>query len=187
MGTFTSGRERRLWLWTLAVVVAIYSTLGLAGTLTDELVERELLDSAFVVGFLLVLVTIASQGFTVRPRGLEIGIAVGTLAVYLMVFVRMGIPLEERTHLIEYGVVGVFVYAALNERQKAGGAVRAPALLAVAIALAIGIVDELIQGALPNRVFDPRDILFNAIAATMAVASGFTLRLVRRRLRTRRE
>ena len=28
---FSSARERRLWLWTLAVVVAIYSTLGLSG------------------------------------------------------------------------------------------------------------------------------------------------------------
>ena len=25
---FSSDRERRLWVWTLAVVVAIYSTLG---------------------------------------------------------------------------------------------------------------------------------------------------------------
>ncbi len=30
---FSSARERRLWAWTLAVVVAIYSTLGLAATL----------------------------------------------------------------------------------------------------------------------------------------------------------
>jgi hypothetical protein len=28
---FLSAREKRLWTWTLAVVVAIYATLGLAG------------------------------------------------------------------------------------------------------------------------------------------------------------
>ena len=40
MSLFTSDRERRLWLWTLAVVVAIYSTLGLAGTLAGALREQ---------------------------------------------------------------------------------------------------------------------------------------------------
>ena len=34
---FSSERERRLWFWTLAVVAAIYSTLGLAATLEGKL------------------------------------------------------------------------------------------------------------------------------------------------------
>ena len=33
MNIFSSYRERRLWLWVLAVMVAIYATLGLAQTL----------------------------------------------------------------------------------------------------------------------------------------------------------
>ena len=40
MRLFASGRERRMWLWTLAVVVAIYSTLGLTGTLAEWLREH---------------------------------------------------------------------------------------------------------------------------------------------------
>ena len=36
---FTSDRERRLWSWVLAVIVAIYSTLGLAGTLAEHIAE----------------------------------------------------------------------------------------------------------------------------------------------------
>ena len=35
--SFSSERERRLWAWTLAVVVAIYSTMGLARTLAGAL------------------------------------------------------------------------------------------------------------------------------------------------------
>ena len=34
---FTSDRERRLWICALAVVVAIYSTPGLVGTLAEGL------------------------------------------------------------------------------------------------------------------------------------------------------
>ena len=44
---FTSDRERRLWCWALAVVVAIYSTLGLAGTLAEVLRENNLMRAAF--------------------------------------------------------------------------------------------------------------------------------------------
>jgi hypothetical protein len=75
MSIFTSDRERRLWLWTLAVVVAIYSTLGLARTLTGVLRERDLLDASFVLGMLLFAAAIVMQGLKKRPGGAEIGVA----------------------------------------------------------------------------------------------------------------
>ena len=66
MSLFSSARERRLWLWTLAVVVAIYSTLGLAATLAEVLREHGLLEAAsfvlFLLGLLLVGATIVTQG-----------------------------------------------------------------------------------------------------------------------------
>ena len=170
-----------LWLWTLVVVVAIYSTLGLAGTLADELSDRDLLDSFFVFGFFLVLATIATQALKTRPRGLEIGVALGVAAAYLMVFVRMGIPLEERTHLIEYGVVAVFIHAALTERASQGRRVPVPALLAVLATALVGVLDECIQAVLPSRVFDPRDIGFNVLAAVMAIGASVALGWARRR------
>ena len=181
MPLFASERERRLWLWTLVVVVAIYSTLGLAGTLADELSDRDLLDSFFVFGFFLVLATIATQALKTRPRGLEIGVALGVAAAYLMVFVRMGIPLEERTHLIEYGVVAVFIHAALTERASQGRRVPVPALLAVLATALVGVLDECIQAVLPSRVFDPRDIGFNVLAAVMAIGASVALGWARRR------
>ena len=60
-----------------------------------------------------------------RPGGAEIGVALGVAAVYLMVFLRMGIP-EERTHLIEYRVVAVFICEALAERASQGRRVPYP-------------------------------------------------------------
>jgi len=177
---FTSPRERRLWAWTLAVVVAIYSTLGLARTLAGVLRDRDLLDGLFVLGFVLVLATIAWQGLKRRPGGAEIGVALGVAAVYLMVFVRMGIP-EERTHLIEYGVVGVFIYEALTERAGQGRRVPVPALLAVLATALLGVLDECIQAVLPSRVFDPIDILVNVLAGMMAVGASLALAWARRR------
>ena len=39
MALFVTVRERRLWLWALAAAVAIYSTLGLTGTLARRTSE----------------------------------------------------------------------------------------------------------------------------------------------------
>lgn len=181
MSFFTSERERRLWLWALAVVVAIYSTLGLAGSLARALRDRGLLDAAFAFAGFLVLVTIVTQGLRTRPGGIEIGVALGVAVAYFMVFVRMGIPEEERTHLIEYGVVAVLVHEALMERNSQGRHVLVPALLAVAITALLGLLDEGIQAMLPTRVYDVRDVGFNALAGLMAIAASLALALVRRR------
>lgn len=128
-------------------------------------------ESAAAVGFLaamaLVGATVLTEGLTLRPKGLEIGIVLGIGAVYAMVLVRMAIP--ERSHLIEYGVVAVFLHEALYERASSGRRVPAPWLLAIAATTLVGVLDEVIQIFLPHRTFDPIDILFNLSAATSAV------------------
>ena len=92
----------------------------------------------------------------------------------------MAIP-TERSHLVEYGVVAVFVHEALRERARHGRRVPAPALLAVLAAGFVGVLDECIQLLLPSRVFDPLDMLFNVLGATMAVAASAALGWARRR------
>lgn len=176
---FSSRRERRLWGWTLTVVAAIYSTLGLAATLAGFLRNRGLLDDLFVLGLILIGAAILAQGLTWRPRGIEIVVTLGIVATYLLVFARMAIP-EERTHLIEYGVVAVFINEALTERASQGRHVPVPALLAVLATAMVGLLDECIQAFLPNRVFDYRDFLFNGLAAVMAVAASVALAWARR-------
>ena len=181
MTLFSSRRERRLWLWTLAVVAAIYATLGLTGSLAEALREYGLLNAAvfFLLGMFLVGATIVTHGIKVRPGGAEVAVALGVAAAYLMVFTRMVI-LEERTHLIEYGVLGVFIHEALVERVRQGRRVPLPRVLAIAATAALGLIDEGIQWLLPNRVFDPQDILFNLMAGTMSVGAVVSLAWARR-------
>ena len=171
---FSSARERRLWGWTLAVVVAIYATLGLATTLAGALRDRGLLGAAFGLGMFLVGATIVSLALKTWPSRAEIGILLGVVTTYFMVFLRMAIP-EERSHLIEYGIVAAFIFAALRERVSQGRYVPAPALIAIVATTTVGAVDEGIQIFLPNRVFDPQDILFNALAGVMAVTASAAL------------
>ena len=177
---FNSPRERRLWTWTAVVVVGIYSSLGLARTLADQLRDRDLVDGVFVFAFGIAVVAVAEVGLRARPGGLELGVFLGVVAVYLMVFARMGIP-EERTHLFEYGIVTVLIHEALRERAANGRGGCAAALLAIGIGSALGVLDELIQGILPTRVFDPVDLGFNVLAAVMAVSASSSLRWARTR------
>ena len=185
MPLFSSAGERRLWVWTLAVVVAIYSTLGLAATLVGKLPE-DLFGYVFFYALLIIGVVILTQGLQVRPGGIEIGVALGVVAVYLMVFARMGRGIAERSHLLEYGVVAVFIYEALTERASLCRRVPVPALLAVLATSLVGLLDECIQALLPSRVFDPIDILFNVLAGVMAVAASVALGWARRWARRRR-
>jgi hypothetical protein len=177
---FVSSRERRLWLWTLVAVTAIYSTLGPAGTLVALLRERNLLRITTAPALLLVVGAIAWQWVRRRPSLGEIGVALGITAVYLMVWVRVE-SLEERTHLFEYGLVATLIHQALDERRHCGRRVSAPAALAVAVTALLGWGDEDIQALLPNRVYDLRDVGFNALAGMMAIGAIVVLGWVRRR------
>lgn len=165
--------------------MTIYSTLGLARTLSGELRDRGLFDSFFILGFLLLVLVVAIQGLTTRPGVAEAGVFVGIVAVYIMVFARMGIP-EERTHLFEYSLVAILVYQALTERRKNGRNVPVPWLIAIAATALLGWVDEGIQAILPNRIYDIRDVGFNALAGLMAILGTVALMWARQKARSRK-
>ena len=170
MSIFSSSRERRLWMWTLIVVGVLYSTLGVTPKVAASLLSKNLNAALFVVGMMLVGATIISRGLKIRLSGANLGIVLGVVAAYVLVFVRFT-STEERSHLIEYGVVAAFIHEALEERARQGRPVPFHSVLAVLATALIGVVDEFIQHFIPNRVFDPQDIFFNAIAGAIAVAA----------------
>ena len=120
-----------------------------------------------------------------RPGGAEVAVVIGVATAYLLVITRMTVP-TERSHLIEYGVVGILIFEALTERASQGRRVPLPPLLAVLATAVLGVLDECIQAILPNRVFDPVDILFNLLAGTMAVGASVALAWARRWTRLQR-
>lgn len=184
-GVFASEREKRLWLWTVAVVAAIYLTLSPAQTIAAALRERGLLGPTTWAVLLVVAAVIAVRWARTRPGVMEVGAGLGVAAVYITTLIRLPVP-EARSHLFEYSLVGMLVYQALLERNDRGGRVPAPSLVAIVVTSLLGWADEGIQAVLPNRVYDLRDVAFNAIAATMAVGATVLIRWARARWTTRR-
>ncbi len=109
----------------------------------------------------------------------------GILIIYVTAWLRIG-SLEERTHLFEYGLVAALVHETLLERQANGRSVPALPILALIISILFGWLDEGIQAILPNRVYDIRDVGFNAFAAVMIIGARWVLATVRRWVQVRR-
>ena len=152
------------------VVIGIYSTLGLAARLSSKFQGSQVLTLAFVAAFAIVLIIIFIHAFRKGASKSQFSILLGIVLTYFMLFVRMGLP--ERTHLFEYSAVAVLVHLALLERHAQINRPISPGLVAVIVTIVIGVIDELIQLMLPLRVFDLEDILFNSLAATMAIAAA---------------
>ncbi len=170
MNLFTSDRERRLWLWSLVVLAAIYASLGFAGTLVMELRERNLLRISFAALVFVLVVAFAVQWIRKRPGWSEIGVAIGVALAYWLAFIRIENP-AERTHLLEYGIVAALIHQALLERGSNGRPIPYPAAITVAATALLGLLDESIQAIVPGRFFDWIDVGFNAFAGFIVTAA----------------
>ena len=88
----------------------------------------------------------------------------GAGAVYVLAFSWLRAQHLERTHLPEYGIAAWLAWRALEPLLP--GTFPAYAA-AAALAAAIGYGDELIQGVLPGRYYDLRDVALNALGAVL--------------------
>ncbi len=179
---FTSSREKRFWLFAALVAITIFLTLFVGKPLEKYLMSQNLQAVLFLGGMALVALTIFSHGAHLRIREMDFAILIGLVAIYFMFFFRLGAP--ERSHLIEYSVLAVFIHGALAERANhfQFPSWRA-ALLAGFITIAIGSIDESLQIFLPHRVFDVNDIIFNGLVAILAIGASMILNKVQLRLR----
>ncbi len=184
MSLFTSTREKHLWMWVLLITAGIYATLFVGQPLLNFFNSQKLQAGIFISGMILVAVMIFIHAWQVKWRKLTILLALGMTAVYLMLFLRLG--LSERTHLFEYSVLAIFIHLALIERAKHLRNLRYPLLIAFFLSNIMGILDECLQIPLPNRRFDPVDIFFNGFVILVALGSHAVLQWIEKRFRSPR-
>lgn len=179
MPVFTSSREKRLWFYTFLVLVALISTLIFGGGLVPEM-NQNLKDALFLYAMIALVATVILHGLITRPGKVEITIWLGLSVVGLWLYSRLGFA--ERAHLFEYSILAIFIHKALIERAIHKEKITKPALLAFLATFAIGALDEFVQLFLPDRVFDPIDILFNGFVAFMAIGVSSAIRWVRKKI-----
>ena len=177
------GRERRLWIGVATAVAAIFASLYPLQFLLDFLRRRNLLRLSILLAFLVVAGGVVLWMIRRRAGAREWGVLALSTSAYFL-FARSLDVVQERLHQIEYGALAVLLSAAFGERRRARDLPASPgrvALAAFAAAAAIGLADEIVQGILPNRQYDLRDVGFNALAAAMALATAAALGRTRER------
>lgn len=149
-------------------LLAIYTTLGIVRDITNFLRDRGVLRLGVVIAFALAaslflwLVFRDPRNRTIRAVFSLIAIA----AAYAVVIYPMQSP-EEKIHFIEYGGVALLAHASTS---RAWSKIKRFLFCALFVAAA-GWIDEGIQALLPSRVYDLRDVAFNAAAGLMALGA----------------
>jgi VanZ family protein len=171
--TVHSTRERWLWIAAGTLLLLIYGSTYYVRILLDRLSERGWLGSSVMAVFAVTVAVLLVVLVRARPGPLEMGLLAVAAVVYLMLLTRMELP-QERIHFVQYGVFSGLVYAALKDRwqgRRPGSlfSVRSAELWAVVLTAAAGWLDEGIQYLVPNRYYDLRDVVFNAIAGALPV------------------
>ena len=181
MPIFKSSREKRLWVLAGLVMATIFSTLFVGQPLANLVSDQDIQAAIFVLVMILIGIAILMHALAHKSGKLELIIIIGLAAVYILLFLRLGIP--ERSHLLEYSILAIFIHKALIERYIKTRNNLKPALTAFLLAASVGVIDECLQLFLPNRVFDPIDILFNTLTILMAIGVHVLLNLIRRHLK----
>lgn len=164
-----SRSERRWWLAVVGLVVLIYSTLYVVRVPVEFLRDLGLLRltvaSAFAGFALAGLVWFRRRSFG-RLEGL---VFAGFGAVFAAAVLLAKMP-EEKLHFLQYGLLGFLLHHACRERAaRLGRGELGATLTGIVLAGAIGWGDEGIQALLPNRYYDPRDIVWNLLGSSIVI------------------
>ena len=173
---FKSKKERRLWIWVVLITTTIYSTIIFGRPLAKYFQDQNVQAIFFVAVLLLITLAVVIHAFASKPGRVELALWIGLAAVYSMFILRLG--LAERSHLIEYSILSIFIFRAFYERYE--GKVLKSAFFAFIMSVMVGVLDECIQIFAPHRVFDTTDIVFNTMAVFFALGSVLLMFLVRK-------
>lgn len=172
-----SAAERRAWRLALGYLGLIYLSLYPLQFALDFLRAHGVLRLTLALAFLALAGAVAALAAREGAGPREWATLAAAGALYAGLGATMEI-VQERAHLAEYGLLALLFRAALEARAAAAhaaGSARArlgPATGAWLLAAAAGWSDELVQAVLPNRVYDLRDVAFNAGAAGLALGAA---------------
>ena len=154
------------WLWVFLCTASILLIVPLARAVQNFTTARwgrsffgYVVLIAAAAGFLGVLYVLVFR-LKIRSPSNYIWILAIT-AVYVYVTLKLWERPEEAVHFLEYGLLGFFLFRALRFSID-DKSIYLAGFLAGSLA---GIFDEILQWAVPNRLWDLRDVGLNALSS----------------------
>jgi hypothetical protein len=131
--------------------------------------ERAMLAAAVAVGAL--LVALAARVWRLASSTDRL-LLMAAVALYVLGVSLLEIP-QERLHYMEYGTLAALVYCACRRATSWNPGIWPAAVVAIAVTIGFGYLDEVLQGALwERRYFDWRDVLLNGQAAVLGTIAS---------------
>ncbi|HWP46773.1 MAG TPA: VanZ family protein [Candidatus Limnocylindrales bacterium] len=152
------------WLILILYTGIVYATLYHARLVSTFLRQRlGSWYSPFVNIFILAMGTffLIQMG---QKRWTSYLFLVPIFGIYVYLFKQLPLP-EERIHFLEYGVMGYLSLRALAHTFPPPSLY----LWAVGLTFLLGWIDEGIQGLLPNRIYDIRDVFMNGLSGILGI------------------
>ncbi len=154
------------WLWVGLGITAIFLVVPTARAIQNFVSSRwsrsafgYAVLTAIAAAFLVILFVLVSR-LKIRSPSNYIWL-IATATAYIFFTLRLWRNPEEAVHFIEYGILGYLLYRALRFSVRD----QSLYLAAFLIGSLVGIFDEILQWAMPNRYWDFRDVGLNALAA----------------------
>ena len=103
------------------------------------------------------------------------------LLIYALLITAYTPIIAEKVHLLEYGLLAYIASRAFKDTASSGKMGQShsarnrhfwdsPYFSSLAVIVAVGYCDELIQGFLPNRVYELRDVYLNVLSGLLGLA-----------------
>jgi hypothetical protein len=170
----------RDWLpvvaWTLFIYVTIPLARAVQGWVTEHWTRAAFSWAVYASVAIGVLAAIHQFSRRAVPVARRQWIVLGVLAaIFAWGTWHLRGNAEEAMHLPQYGVLSLLLYRAYSRRYGDRGAYACAALLGAFL----GIFDEVIQWAVPRRVFQFRDIIINVLSVLLiqaGLAAGLATR-----------
>lgn len=163
------GRARAVaWGIVIGYTLFIYATLGAMPRIWGTLLRYTNGRIDYGGGIAVAIGAVVVVGLLVRRQaGWQTYLLLIPLCFsYIYLLLALNTSPAERFHLAEYGLLSLALYHAL----RIDRGVAAACLIGWGLATAAGAIDETIQWALPNRVFEWKDIGLNALSSGLGVA-----------------
>jgi len=159
-------QKKKDWIIALAYVGFIYATLSVVRIPISYLRSHGLLTITLYTIYVLIFALLLAE--LIRRTKFEawrVTLVVCIFLLYYIVGKHVSSP-EEQIHFLEYGLVGVLFHRALQHHVSSFWKGCGVALILSSLA---GWLDEILQGFLPSRHYDVRDILLNIISSFLGL------------------